>query len=320
MKIGILDLDRQFNNNLNNTNSYKSTLFPNLAIGKLTAYHKSIGDSVENALGFEHYDILYQVKVFSDTPDDLTVYNADKIICGGSGFDLDNKLPCDIEHCCPDFSLYGDDFNAEKYSQKTAYGFLTRGCPRNCPFCIVGKKEGYKSEQVAELKEWYRGEKEIKLLDPNLLACKNAENLLQQLASVKAQCKVDYTQGLDVRFMTEDFAKLICLTNPKMLHFAWDRAEQDLTQMFVNVHKWLNKYKKFDYAKLTVYVLCNFNTSHEQDLYRIYTLRDLGFNPYVMIYDKPNAPKITRQLGRWVNNRRIFRTVDKFENYERSIH
>src|SRR5690606_4285826 len=112
----------------------------------------------------------------------------------GTGYDLDNKLPPEIENIYPDYSLYN--------IKNTAYGFLTRGCPRNCPFCIVGKKEGLKSYQVADLKQFWNRQREIVLLDPNLLACKNRIELLQQL--IDSGAWVDFTQGLDIRLMTDD--------------------------------------------------------------------------------------------------------------------
>lgn len=292
MKIGLIDVDGHN--------------FPNLALMKLSAYHKSQGNHVEWYDGFSRYDIVYQSRVFDDTysQDDMRPINADKIIRGGTGYDLNNKLQDSIEHMCPDYNLY------PKYNE--AYGFLTRGCPRNCPFCIVGKKEGMKSHQVADIDEFYRGQKKIKLLDPNLLACGEAEKLLRNLAKVGAW--VDFTQGLDVRLMDQARADLIRAIKIKMIHFAWDNPKEDLADQFQRVKDWL----RYDYRRMGVYVLTNFNSSHEEDLYRVYSLRDLGFDPYIMIFDKPHAPAITRQLQRWVNNKRIFRTVESFEEYRKS--
>lgn len=293
MQIGLIDVD--------------SHNFPNLALMKISAWHKSKGDSVEMWNGLKHYDKVYMAKVFTDeytNPIDYCI-NADEVICGGTGYDLKNKLPSKIECQCPDYSLYG---------ATGAYGFLTRGCPRNCKFCVVSQKEGRISRQVADAEDFYRGQKEIKLLDPNILACKDHENLLGQLANTGAW--VDFTQGLDIRLISKDNVELLNRIKTKMIHFAWDDPRQDLTYYF---KRFADFSKIKDRRKRSVYVLTNFESTHEEDLYRIYTLRALDFDPYVMIYDKPHAPRKTRYLQRWVNNKRIFRSIDRFENYDPRI-
>lgn len=163
---------------------------------------------------------------------------------------------------------------------------------------------------MADLAEFWNGQKEIKLLDANLLACPDHERLLRQLAESHAW--VDFTQGLDVRLITPDNAALLNQVKTKAVHFAWDDPNDDLIPCFRRFLELTNI--KSD-RKRRVYVLTNYSSTHEQDLYRIETLRGMGYDPYVMVYDRPTAPKITRQLQRWVNNKRIFYTVDKFENY-----
>ena len=288
--IGLIDVD--------------SHNYPNLALMKISAYHKSIGDDVEWWNGLKRYDKVYQAKVFDETysPDNEFVVMADEVIKGGTGYNLDKNLPEHIEHIYPDYELYrgGGD---------TAYGFLTRGCPRHCAFCIVGDKEGLVSHQVADLDEFWRGQKYIELLDPNLLACKDRIRLLKQVLDSKAS--VNFNQGLDIRFMDEDVAAILSEINPKMIHFTWDNYE-------FKTYEKLKKYRphfKIDDRRLRVYVLTNFNTTHDQDLERVYKLRELGYDPFVMIYDKPNAPKITRRLQRWCNNKYIFRSCEHFEEY-----
>lgn len=272
---------------------------------KLSAWHKSQGDSVEWWDGFSHYDRLYMSKVFTTeySPDVLEPCNADEIVKGGTGYNLTNKLPDFIEHSYPDYSLYPQFHEA--------YGFLTRGCPRHCKFCIVGDKEGLCSRKVADLPEFWRGQHEIKLLDPNLLACRDHENLLLQLA--KSGAEVDFTQGLDIRLITADNVMLLNRVKAKMLHFAWDNPNQDLTRYFQKFNE-LTSCK--DERKKRVYVLTNFGSTHEQDLYRIYTLHDLGFDPYVMVYNKSEAPRQTKQLQRWCNNKFIYRSCERFEDYK----
>lgn len=287
-KIGLIDVDGHN--------------FPNLALMKLSAYHKQQGDTVDWWFGLDTYDRVYKSKVFDFTPDVETIIRADEIIEGGTGYDLKTVLPPEVENICPDYALYN--------TNDTAYGFLTRGCPRCCQFCCVWKKEGKQSRKVSDLSQFHCEQKYIKLLDPNLLAAPEAEELLQQLAKPKVY--VDFTQGLDVRLLDAARAELLKKIHIQTIHFAWDNPKQDLTKHFENAKKWLG----YNARKLGVYVLTNFNSTHEEDLHRIYTLRDLGFNPYVMIFDKQNAPRETRLLQRWVNNRLIFGTVERFEDYD----
>ena len=283
--------------------------FPNLALMKLSAYHKMRGDDVEWVYQMARYDVVYQSKVFDDTysADIDWIPQADRIVKGGTGYGLDNKLPDEIEHIYPDYDLYPE------LTRDTAYGYLTRGCPRHCEFCIVGDKEGLRSVKVADLSEFWRGQKYIKLLDPNLLCCKERIELLQQL--VYSGSYVDFTQGLDIRAINDQVIDLINRIKIKEIHFAWDNPKQDLTTNFA-YYAGAAKHKPHGRFG-TVYVLTNFGTTMEENLYRIYTLRDLGYDPYVMIYDKPNAPKEIKRLQRWCNNRMIFKACPDFNDYEK---
>ena len=162
MEIGLIDVD--------------SHNYPNLALMKISAWEKAQGNRVEWWNGLKHYDRVYQAKVFDETysKDNEFVIQADEVIKGGTGYNLDGKLPDEVEHIYPDYGLYG--------ITDTAYGFLTRGCPRHCKFCIVGDKEGLVSHKVADLSEFWRGQKNIEILDPNMLACEERSELLDQLA------------------------------------------------------------------------------------------------------------------------------------------
>lgn len=296
MKIGLIDVDGH--------------RYPNLALMKLSAWHKSQGDTVDRWWGWEQYDRVYMSKVFdstytSDIPEPV---NAAETIKGGTGYGLDNKLPDEIEHIYPDYSLYSE------LTKDTAYGFLSRGCPRGCPFCIVVDKEGRKSVKVADLSEWWRGQKNIVLMDPNTLACQDHMDLLGQLADSGAW--VDINQGLDCRLLTEENIAAINRLKLREVHFAWDSMCESKS-----VIRGLELYAGLAARKphgqfATVYCLTNFDTTMEENLYRIYTLRDMGYDPYVMIYDKPTAPREVHLLQRWCNNRVIFKAEPDFLRYD----
>lgn len=284
--------------------------YPNLALMKISAFHKAQGDTVEWWWGFGQYDRVYMSKVFDDsyTPDMPEPLNAKEVIRGGTGYGLKNQLPPEIERVCPDYGLYPE------LTKDTAYGFLTRGCPNNCPFCCVCEKEGRESRKVADLADWWQGQKNIVLMDPNLLACRDHMALLDQLAASGAW--VDINQGLDARLLTPKNIDAIKKIKIKEIHFAWDLMKNS-KRIIKGLNLWKRLGKKNRHGKWgTVYVLVNFNTTMAENLYRIYTLDKMGFDPYVMIYDKPNAPREIRLLQRWCNNKIIFRSCPRFEDYD----
>lgn len=296
MKIGLIDVD--------------SHNYPNLALMKLSAWHKAKGDTVEWWWGWGRYDRVYMSKVFDATysADVAEPLNTTEIIKGGSGYSLENPLPDEVEHICPDYSIY------PKLTRDTAYGFLTRGCPRACRFCIVAEKEGESAVKVANLSEWWSGQKHINLLDPNLLACPDSMDLLGQLADSGAW--VDFTQGLDVRLLTVEKVQAINAIKLKEIHFAWD-SMQDESAVTRGLELYAERAARKPHGRYaTVYVLTNYNTTMKENLHRIYTLRDMGYDPYVMIYDKPNAPREVRLLQRWCNNRIIFKTEPNFYKFD----
>ena len=308
MKIGLYDVD--------------SWNFPNLALMKISAYHKAKGDDVEFLMHLEHYDRVYVSKVFGDeyTQIDTTAIDADEVIYGGTGFaiavengkevyrkELDGELPYEIEHQYPDYSLYPE------LTKDKAYGFLTRGCCNNCGFCPVSQKEGVCSVKVADLSEWWSGQKEIILLDPNILACKQRKELLQQL--IDSGAWVEFNQGLDARFITPEIAEMLKRIKVKNYHFAFDfmKNEKQIIkglQTFVDIAKPSNR-------KGSVYVLTNFDTTFDEDIYRIKKIQSIGLTPDVRIYRKASLPKrhILRDLQRWCNNRFIYRSCPDFMDY-----
>jgi len=305
MKIGLIDVDGHN--------------FPNLALMRISAWHKAQGDDVEWWwTDFIHYDIVYMSKVFSNaySPDVPEPMNADKVIKGGSGYAIslqggvetfdkskDTELPPEMERMFPDYSIYPQfDF---------AVSMTSRGCPRGCAFCIVGKKEGRCSRKVANVSDFWCGQKEIKVLDPNITACNEKRDLLRQYRETGAW--IDFTQGLDIRLINEEDIDDLNRMKIGIVHFARDNPKDDLENRF---RMFADKYRIKDRRRKIVYCLTNFNSTMEENLYRIYTLRDLGYDPYVMVYNKPEAPLEIRDLQRWCNNRIIFKTVPRFEDYK----
>ena len=306
MKVGLIDVDGHN--------------FPNLPLMKLSAYHKAQGDSVEwySPMFSGHLDRVYMSKVFSFTPDYEYYIDADEIMRGGSGYcielvdgkeiyhaERDKPLPPEIEHIYPDYELYGIDY---------AIGFTTRGCPRGCGFCHVAAKEGRKSYKVADLSEFWKDQKKIVLCDPNILACPQHTELLEQLAESKA--KVNFNQGIDIRLVNDRNLEVLKRIRLESIHLAFDRwQDKDV------IEPRLREFSKagFDRHKggVMVYILCNYDTTLEQDMYRIQLCRELNFSPYPMIYDKEHADPVYRRLQRWCNNF-IFWKCKTFEEYTRN--
>lgn len=290
--------------------------FPNLALMKLSAWHKEQGNNVfllkpEDILYgnnmFVNYDKLYAACVFDWNRKTAAELASLGVEVGGSGYSFNKTLPGYIEKMYPDYDLYN--------IKDTAYGYLTRGCPRRCRFCIVAMKEGAQSREVASLDQFWNGQPNIKLLDPNLLACGSRDYLLRQL--IDSGAWVDFTQGLDIRLIDDSTADYLNNIKIKSLHFAWDNISDTCTK--IKLKRYSGYFKVYKGHLPVVYVLTNFDSTIKQDLYRVYTLRDMGYDPYIMIYDKINAPQQIRYLQRWVNNKKIFRTIDKFEDFNPKI-
>lgn len=309
MKIGLIDVDGHH--------------FPNLALMRISAWHKALGDDVEWWWSdFVHYNIVYMSKVFSDiySPDVPEPMNADKVFKGGTGYAIslvDGKevfdqskhrnLPDEIERMFPDYSIYPE--------YEFAVSMTSRGCPRGCSFCHVASKEGKCSVKVADVKDFWTpetGKTEIKVLDPNITACKEKRDLMKQYA--KTGCWIDFTQGIDIRLVNDDDIADLNRMKIREVHFAWDNPKDKLEDKF---KRYAEKAKHKPHGNFgTVYVLTNFNSTMEENLYRVYTLRELGFDPYVMVYNKPDAPLEIRHLQRWCNNKILFNTVKRFEDVE----
>ena len=310
MRIGLIDVDGHN--------------YPNLPLMKLSAWHKQQGDSVKwyeplfDNFG-EPLDRVYMSKVFSFTPDYEYPINAKEIHKGGSGYCIslvdgkevfdkskDTELPYEVEHIYPDYSIYPE------LTKNTAYGFLTRGCPRGCSFCHVKEKEGRCSHKVADLSEFWRGQKRIILSDPNILACKDHMELLTQLRDSKAI--VEFNQGIDIRLVNDRNLALLKQIRLDKIHIAFDRW-QDKEIIEPRMREFAKAGFNRSKGRVMVFILVNYDTTIEQDIYRIQLCRELNFSPYPMIYDKEHADPIYRKIQRWCNNF-VFWSCPTFDEYD----
>ena len=284
MRVGIAQIDGKW---------------PNLALMKLSAWHKARGDDVTIANGLERYDILYASKVFAFTPDWDSYPIADRIVRGGSGFDMTLELPEEVEHMMPDYGL----FNVER-----AMGFTTRGCARKCQFCIVPVKEG-RIRRHAPISEFWAGQREVCLMDNNLTAAPDV--LAEDCAFIREHnLTVDFHQGLDARLITDAMAREIAsVRHAGRIHFAWDSmaVEEPVLEGLRIMSQYVNSHK------LTVYVLIGFDTTPEEDYYRVMKLHELGYESFVMPFNKSDTYQ--RRFTRWVNAKPAFKSV-KWEDYK----
>lgn len=320
MTIGLIDVDGHN--------------FPNLALMRISAWHKAQGDLVEwyqPPMFQPWYDIVYASKVFSDaySPDyDWSIVtNAGKIRKGGTGYCItlgeDGKehfdqsknisLPSEVERMFPDYSIYPQfDF---------AISMTSRGCPRGCSFCHVAAKEGKCATKVADVSDFWKpdiGKKEIKVLDPNITACRDKRDLMRQYR--ETGCWIDFTQGIDIRLVNDADIDDLNGMKIKRLHFAWDNPSDDLKEKF---RQFSEGWRVKDPRRKTVYCLTNFeNCSVEEHIrraiFRCDALDELRYEPYVMIYNKPGADRIIRALQRWCNNKRIYRSCS-WEEYRKKM-
>lgn len=287
MKIGLIDVDGHH--------------YPNVALMKLASYHRLNGDDVEWVYPFETYDRIYMSKVFTFTPDDDRVYQCREIIKGGTGYNIKSKLPDVIDqHRGLAYNLYPQyHFSVQFYS---------RGCIRHCPFCLVHDKEG--SIHPVEPMEWNTQAQWIEVLDNNFFANPEWRWAIKDLQ--KQQLPIKF-HGVDIRIMDEEQAMALNSLRLKgYVHIAWDLPQIDLTEQLEAITRHIKPYK------IACYVLVGFNSTREQDLYRLRTLKRLGIMPFVQPFrDYTNSRKPTQyelDLARWANRGWLFKSMD-FTDY-----
>lgn len=311
MKIGIVDVDCH-----GAKKKWGATVYPNIALAKIARYHKERGDEVEWALPFELYDILYMSKIFNFTPDIDIAYNADKIIKGGTGYDIYSKLPDEIDRLQPDYSIYPN------VPSDTAYGFLTRGCKNQCFWCIVPRKEG-KTKPYMDIDEIaIEGRTNIVLMDNNILAV--GDYCTAQLNKIiERGYHIDFNQAMDARLVNEDNAKLLAKIKwiNGRIRFGCDTHAQikdcERAMKLINANGFRGEY--------FLYTMIGGDNDFKECYDRLHywwkRLQDFRHNKvgravyaYAQPYrdpDKKNTPPIWQlDMARWVNKRMIFCTTD----------
>lgn len=261
--------------------------FPNYALMKISAWHKAHGDSVEwfTAMDIPFYDKIYSSKVFDFTPDNP--FLPSWTIKGGTGYKLFDELPREIDDMFPDYSIYPTcDY---------AIGYLTRGCIRKCPWCIVPKKEGYIRPYSVYDGIKRRDSDRIVFMDNNVLACEHGIEQIRRMAENR-DVQIDFNQGLDLRLMTEEIAEIFSRVRwIKYIRFSVDQKSQ--IEPLKRVVSWLEKYG-VKASKLFLY--CIITKDKEDNLARIYAIRDIA--PTSTIYAQPEKnPTLGIMPDHWQN-------------------
>lgn len=294
MKIGLIDVDGHH--------------FPNLALMKLSAWHKRNGDDVTWYDIFGEYDIVYIAKVFTHTPHyDQAIPNASEIVKGGTGYDINIRLPKEVEKIVPDYSLYPFIDN------KTAYGFLTRGCIRKCPWCIVPRKEGniYPYQDVDEIS--VDGRTNLILMDNNILAA--GEYGLHQLRKIAdKKYRIDFNQAMDARLVTDEIAET--LANIKWMDYI--RFGCDTPSQVKDCDNAIERIRKYGYnGSFFLYTILRGDI--KECFERVNHWRDEKYQGKVRPFAQPqldfstkrqNIPQWQKDMAHWVDKKTCFYGVE----------
>lgn len=267
----------------------------NTAMMQVSHYYKSLGHVVEtyNHLFHDEYDWIYAFSLFDFT--DKSMVTKD-MICGGTGFDIESRLPKEIEDCGLDYSIFPNC--------KTSYIWFSRGCIRNCPWCVVRRKEGYL--KTVEPKNLNPKGQYVTVMDNNFFANPDWEKAIDWLKEKKQNVEF---MGIDARTMDKDMATALnSLKHEKTIKFAWDNPKDDLREHLDLLTSVIKPYK------LMCYVLIGFNSTEEEDLFRINTLwKEYKIVPFVMPFNKSNPYQ--KALGRWANRKWLFKSCS-WEDYK----
>lgn len=274
----------------------------NLALMRASTWHKQRGDDVKLGYDplFDAPELCYASKVFDFTAEPEYMPDCETLK-GGTGYDLSARMPFDdYDRIMPDYSLYGCDY---------AIGRFTRGCPNRCPWCVVPKMDGNEVRHVADLHDFWSGQRVVRLLDDNIMA--DADEFCRDCGQLSDAGVHVIWEALDIRLVTDQTAKALATVNQeKSIHFAWDGHSQDdaIGRGIETLSR--NGIKPW---RLMFYVLVGFNTMPEYDMHLIMALHKMGANPFVMPFDKSDPYQ--RHLARWCNNKFIFKSTT-FDAYE----
>lgn len=299
MKIGLIDVD--------------FTGYPNIALMKISQYHKNKGDETDWVFPFEHYDKIYMSKIFNFSQEESYIYDADEIIKGGTGYDIHSSLPAEIEYCQPDYDLY----NIKK---NVAYGFLTRGPLNKCAWCVVPEKED-KIRPYMDIDDITQGGKRPTaiLMDNNVLA---SDFGLEQLIKISdKKYRVDFNQSLDARLVTKEIAEILAKIKwIKRIRFSCDTLAQ-----IESCNRAVDLISRAGYKGEFLFY-CILNSDIKDSLYRIehWTLRCyLEQNRRYIPFAQPfrnldyvnDIPQWQKDMARWCNRKELLFST-RFEDYE----
>lgn len=313
MKIGLVDVDGHAHKK-----KWGATIYPNLALGKLARYHRERGDTVEWAIPFYHYDRVYMSKVFNFSPDDLTCYDADEVIKGGTGYDITSRLPDEVDRLQPDYSIW------PHVPKDTAYGFLTRGCPNRCHWCVVPRKEGGVAPYMDVDEIAIEGRHKLVLMDNNFLAA-GAYTVRQLEKIIERGYAVDFNQALDARLVSPGLAELLtwCKWSAHRIRFGCDTPGQ-----VVECQRAIDLLQSYGYrGEFFLYTMLTDNFAECYQRTRYWWEKNHEYRrdhkPNVCIHAQPYRdpddptrpiPQWQKDMAQWANKKMIFQ-VASFENF-----
>lgn len=309
MKIGLVDIDSHASKR-----KWGAQAYPNIALAKIARYHRQRGDRVEWAISFIHYDIVYKSKIFNFSPDDVTCYDADRIICGGTGYDIASRLPDEIDRLQPDYSIY------PLIPPDTAYGLLTRGCPNKCSWCVVPRKEGDIRPYMDVDDIAIEGRKKLVLMDNNILAA--GDYATEQLRKIIHRgYRIDFNQALDARLVTDEFARLLAQVKwiDRRIRFGCDTPRQigecERAMALINGHGYKGEY--FLYTMLNdcfdeCYTRIHYWWERNQERRKKHLPNIYPFAQPYRDPDNPHRPipQWQKDMAAWCNKHQLFQVTD----------